>query len=175
MRLSVSLLLSTLLGVSLVLQTGLSEAQEVRTWTDSTGKHRIEARLLEMQGDFLILEELAGTKKRIPLDKLSAADQAFARDAMSAGSSPFETVEDSPFAPVPATSSSAPAASATGPRNIDVDYMRAAYEIPIRRVRQRRAVDHRVAGGRWCDLGLRIAKATGAVQISRCVSANDQQ
>jgi hypothetical protein len=48
-----------------------------RTWTDSSGKFRIEARFISLAGGQVTLEKPDGVQLRMPLDKLSAADQKF--------------------------------------------------------------------------------------------------
>lgn len=125
-----------------LLFAAVGQAQETRTWSDATGKFQIEAKLIKIEGDLVILERSSGQKMQIPLDKLSEKDQAFARSAMSAN--PFQPVEASPFTPVPAGAAPAPATAPTaatapatapaspgGPRNFDVDYQAASHTIPI--------------------------------------------
>ncbi|MEX2174253.1 MAG: SHD1 domain-containing protein [Pirellulaceae bacterium] len=48
-----------------------------REWTDPSGKFRIQAELVAIRGDKVVLEKADGTILSVPLNKLSAADQAF--------------------------------------------------------------------------------------------------
>jgi|GEM_PF-6314161 len=50
---------------------------DVRTWTDATGKFKIEAKLLEFKDGKVKLERTDGKVVTLPFDKLSAADQFF--------------------------------------------------------------------------------------------------
>lgn len=63
-----------------------------RTWTDSTGKHKIVGAFVEIEGDIVVLSAPDGTKKRIPLKKLSASDQQFVKENHQ--KNPFDNVED---------------------------------------------------------------------------------
>jgi len=49
-----------------------------RTWTDATGKFKIEAELVRVADGKVELKKADGTVVSVPLDKLSAADQAAA-------------------------------------------------------------------------------------------------
>ena len=49
-----------------------------RTWTDTTGKFKIEAELVRVADGKVELKKADGTVVSVPLDKLSAADQAVA-------------------------------------------------------------------------------------------------
>ena len=73
-------------------------AEELRTWTDATGKHKIKAAFVSLDDGKVTLEKDDGNTLEIELKKLSKADQKYVADAMkSAGESPFETKEPSPF------------------------------------------------------------------------------
>jgi hypothetical protein len=61
-----------------LLLAGLSHAAEMRAWTDVQNR-TIEARMLALEGDSVILELKDGRKVPVPLAKLSAADAEFAR------------------------------------------------------------------------------------------------
>ena len=52
---------------------------ELRTWTDVSGKHRIEATLLKVDGPTVHLRRADGRELAMPLAKLSTADQTYAR------------------------------------------------------------------------------------------------
>jgi hypothetical protein len=53
--------------------------QTMRTWTDSTGQFKIEATMLSIVGNTIKLKRKDGKELELPLDKLSAEDQAFAK------------------------------------------------------------------------------------------------
>lgn len=75
-------------------------AAELRTWSDSSGKFKIEARLDSLQDGNVFLLRSDGTQIKIPLDKLSAADQEYAQQQAESASdeNPSETPkEESPF------------------------------------------------------------------------------
>ncbi|MBL9114236.1 MAG: PQQ-binding-like beta-propeller repeat protein [Verrucomicrobiaceae bacterium] len=61
---------------------------EVRTWTDSTGQFKIEAELVGIQGGQVTLKRPDGSIAKLPLARLSKADQDFLKPAAtgSAGS-----------------------------------------------------------------------------------------
>jgi len=69
-----------------------ASAQEMRTWTDATGTFRKEAVFLKIEGGTIHLKTANGKIARIPLAKLSDADQRYV-ERMDADSSadPFET------------------------------------------------------------------------------------
>jgi hypothetical protein len=52
---------------------------EVRTWTDASGKFKIEAKLLEVADGKVKLEKADGKIVTLPLAKLSVADRAFVK------------------------------------------------------------------------------------------------
>ncbi len=55
------------------------DPKESRTWTDSSGKHKIEATFTEIKDGKVHLKKTDGTVAKIPLDKLSPSDQRLAR------------------------------------------------------------------------------------------------
>jgi len=58
---------------------------QVRTWRDATGKHSVQAELVEVQGGKVTLKKPDGRSITVPLEKLSAADQAYAKQQPAAG------------------------------------------------------------------------------------------
>ena len=52
-----------------------------RTWTDSTGKHEVVARFVELDGTTVVLRRNDGKTVRVPLARLSDADQRAANEA----------------------------------------------------------------------------------------------
>ena len=64
--------------VSFLLAIG-GYADEYRTWTSSSGKHKTEARLLEVteDGKTVVLWKTDNKESRVPLDRLSKVDQGY--------------------------------------------------------------------------------------------------
>ncbi|WP_149494973.1 SHD1 domain-containing protein [Roseiconus lacunae] len=54
-----------------------------REWIDLTGKHRVEAELVAVRGQTVILERADGRIVSLPIDRLSRSDQAFLRKKQS--------------------------------------------------------------------------------------------
>lgn|GEM_PF-2176470 len=48
-----------------------------RTWVDKSGNFRVEAELIKVDGDHVVLKTTAGREIRVPIDKLSQKDQLF--------------------------------------------------------------------------------------------------
>lgn len=88
----------------------------VRTWTDSTGKFSLEAKFVALENGRVTLERTGGQQLVIDLKKLSAADQKFVEQAMSAN--PFQPKVNNPFKAVPTGGAAAPTASAS--RKVDL-------------------------------------------------------
>src|SRR5436190_421517 len=63
-----------------------------REWTSSNGKFKIEAEFVAVKNGKVVLEKPDGTYASVPLDKLSAEDQAFIES--ESGGSPFSTEPD---------------------------------------------------------------------------------
>lgn len=63
----------------------------MRTWTDRTGRHRVEAEFLSLEGQTLRLRRSDGKTLALPLAKLSTADQQEARRLAAAAE------DDDPF------------------------------------------------------------------------------
>ena len=59
-----------------------------RTWTDSTGKFRVSAEFVTVQGDKVLLRRTDGSQLEVPVKRLSAEDQAFVESQQSATSAP---------------------------------------------------------------------------------------
>lgn len=70
---------------------------EVRTWTDSSGKHTTEAELVSVDDDAVKLRRTDGTLVTVPLKKLSEADQKFVAEHLAASRSPAKEREESPM------------------------------------------------------------------------------
>ncbi len=56
--------------------------ESMHSWTDTTGKFKIKARLLGIQGASVVLKKEDGKRITVPLEKLSKADQLFVRSRM---------------------------------------------------------------------------------------------
>jgi hypothetical protein len=56
---------------------------DLRTWSDPSGKFRLVARLLEVEGNQVTLQTEDGSKYSVSLDRLSEADAAYARSQES--------------------------------------------------------------------------------------------
>jgi len=108
-------------------------ADEQRTWSDSTGKHKIKAAFVSAENGVVTLEKEDGTTMEIELKKLSKADQKFVAEAVKAASdNPFKTKTDDPFKVKKATpGKSAGLESAEddsapgGPTTVEVDWSNA--------------------------------------------------
>lgn len=104
-----------------------------RTWTDSTGKHKMKATFVSLADGKVTLAKDDGDTIEIELKKLSKADQKYvAEAAKEADDSPFKSTSkaDSPFKTTPPrgkkpggrnTSGDQPASTAE-PRTLEVDY-----------------------------------------------------
>jgi len=108
-----------LLGIAWMLICAAAQPGLAREWTDATGKFKIEAELIAVRNDKVILEKPDGSVITVPLDKLSAADQEFLRSKNAAPAPTREaaaptaaSTATTPFAP--ATSGLPSAAPATG-------------------------------------------------------------
>lgn len=66
-------------------------SQSQREWTDSSGKFKIVGTLLEVKDGNVFLKSKDGKTVKIPVDRLSPADQTF----LEKEDNPFEIVEDS--------------------------------------------------------------------------------
>ena len=90
-----------------------------REWSDSTGKFKVQAMLVEVKDGAAFLRTNEGKTLRIPVDRLSAEDQVF----LKTESNPFQMVDegDSPrMAPVKPSGSGSPGAW-SNPIEIDWD------------------------------------------------------
>ncbi len=63
--------------------------ENVRTWTDKTGQFKVEATFLGVEGTTVRLQRSDGRSMSIPLDRLSAQDQAHVRQLQQA-ENPFQ-------------------------------------------------------------------------------------
>jgi thiol-disulfide isomerase/thioredoxin len=66
-------------ATAVILVVAVRAAAEVRTWTDSTGKHKTEAELIDATRDEVRLRRTDGQEITVALKRLSRADQAFVK------------------------------------------------------------------------------------------------
>lgn len=100
------------------------KAGEMRTWADTTGKFKIEAKFVKQEGEQVELKRADGKTVKLPFAKLSAADQEFIkkRSAENDPDNPFKVEEDSdnPFKSVaPAAKPAMPGGALPGGRKLD--------------------------------------------------------
>ncbi|HET6425797.1 MAG TPA: SHD1 domain-containing protein [Planctomycetaceae bacterium] len=94
------LLRSCALIVALFTLVSVAAAQELRTWSDASGKFKIKAKFLSEDGGTVTLETEDGKELEIELKKLSSADQKAVADLKKEMSdSPFKSKGDDPFKP----------------------------------------------------------------------------
>ncbi len=65
----------------------------MRTWTSNNGKYRVNAKFVALNDDSVTLENEDGKTLTVALDKLTEADQQFARK--QAEENPFGSAADS--------------------------------------------------------------------------------
>jgi SLA1 homology domain 1, SHD1 len=81
-----------ILGCFLCFGMATVAAQELREWTDKSGKFKVQATFVELKDDTLLLKKKDGKTLKIRLDKLSPGDQKYVSELES--ENPFEQVED---------------------------------------------------------------------------------
>lgn len=64
--------------------------ETLRTWTDSTGKHRVEARFVSVSDDTLTLKTDAGREIKLQLKRLSDEDRKLVDDFVASEDNPFD-------------------------------------------------------------------------------------
>ena len=87
-----SLMIALLIASSLCFH--LCAQEPVRTWTDSSGQHKSRAAFISLEGDQVTLRREDGKRVTVPLDRLSQADQAYARRAARTTSQVFDLAAD---------------------------------------------------------------------------------
>lgn len=80
---------SGLLWGLLLLAVADCQAQQEREWTDASGKFKITASLVEVRDGNAFLKTTQGKTVKIPVSRLSSADQKF----LEGGANPFEVVD----------------------------------------------------------------------------------
>ncbi len=95
-------LLSTLTGAAFSEQPPASAA--LKTWTSTDGK-TLQAKLLSVEADQAVLQLDNGNTAKVPLLRLSAGDQAFIKQQVSAAPRlPLRRASHRPFTPSPSVS-----------------------------------------------------------------------
>ncbi len=72
---------------------GSAYAQELRTWSDQSGKYQVQAKFLSAVDGKVTLQRPDGSQLRIDLDKLSAEDQKHIAGLASESENPFQMVQ----------------------------------------------------------------------------------
>lgn len=75
-------------------------ADELRTWTDSSGNFTIEANFISLEGNKVLLEKADGSRIQIELNKLKLEDRTYAmreNGKKRMGENPFKKTEENPF------------------------------------------------------------------------------
>ena len=90
-----------LAGLALSILPAGGSGQELRTWSDNTGRYTIRAKFLSVTDGKVTLQREDGSKVQVELARLSAADQQYVRRLQAETDNPFKPVPESPFRPVP--------------------------------------------------------------------------
>jgi hypothetical protein len=59
--------------------TKAKEAGEIRTWHDAGGQHSVKAAMVDAEGGIVELRKADGSTIKVPIEKLSDADQQYIR------------------------------------------------------------------------------------------------
>jgi hypothetical protein len=81
---------------------------DIRTWTDSTGKFKVTAKFVRVSDGKVTLEREDGSQVEIPLEKLSEADRKTVADIQADDESPFKATKPIKKAPKKATQQQKP-------------------------------------------------------------------
>ncbi len=91
------------------------QAANPRTWTDATGKIKLQAKFVSNENGMVTLEKTDGTEVEIELKKLSTTDQKFIADLEKNAPDPFKPKVDDPFKSKPAGTTKTPGGTKTTP------------------------------------------------------------
>jgi hypothetical protein len=91
------------LTVLSVISLGTAIAADMRTWSDASGKFKIQGKFVSNDKGKITLEKPDGTEMEIELKKLSTADQKYVADQEKNADSPFKAKSDDPFKSKPTT------------------------------------------------------------------------
>ncbi len=61
-------------------QTPAATPRTLRTWTDATGRFKVQARFVRIDGDMVVVEDEQGQQRGVPLSRLSPPDQRYVRE-----------------------------------------------------------------------------------------------
>ena len=108
--------------------TSKATSETIRTWSDASGKYRVEAKLIKETDDLVYLERKDGKSLKIPISKLSDADQNFLKDRKKKADAdnPFMVVDSG--SPKKAASTSTAAVSSSG-RPVALDFSHPLKEV----------------------------------------------
>ena len=70
-----------------------SDMNNTRLWTDATGRFKVEAAFVKVDGGKVHLKRTDGKTLVIPVDKLSKEDQAHVHDLQTQSENPFELID----------------------------------------------------------------------------------
>ncbi len=87
------------LFTALTLAAGTGHSQ-TRKWTDTTGKHSVEAELVQIKGDRVILKKRDGEVITVPLARLSESDRAHVWNLSGLSKQPRPGVPDRSKPPI---------------------------------------------------------------------------
>ncbi|MEM6469637.1 MAG: SHD1 domain-containing protein [Planctomycetota bacterium] len=71
-------------------------ASATRLWTDASGRFKVQAELLETNGEKVILQTPAGRRIEISRSRLSEADRAYLKSTEVENENPFQMVPSTP-------------------------------------------------------------------------------
>lgn len=101
-------------------------AQEMREWSDSTGKFKIQAKFIEVKDGIAWLENEAGKTIKIPVDRLSSADLEY----VGSNENPFKMAEEESSSSSGSSSSSSSGSRPwSTPKKIDFDQVERLHTI----------------------------------------------
>ncbi len=90
---------------TLLFALGIAAFVEAREWVSRDGQFTVEAELLSVDGDQVVLRREGGAVIRVPLDRLSLADVKYVREAQQAVEGMAPTPKESPASEEPAEAS----------------------------------------------------------------------
>ncbi len=145
-------LAAAIAAICLALFSAGARADEMRTWTDATGKHKLKAAFVSLDDGKVTLEKAGGGEIEIELKKLSKIDQKYVADVMAdAGDNPFAAKDSSPFESKPKRMSRSARSTADDDLGGDGEPRNRARRLFVSRTDQpgkHREVGSRRAGGR---------------------------
>jgi len=98
-RLPVAVMLS-LLAMASSLQPTLQAQEEMREWTDKSGKFKVKAKFDSVEEQTVILNKADGTQIRVPISRLSQGDQDYLTERSSKPSPSSQTDKQASKVPV---------------------------------------------------------------------------